>query len=66
MATKDERWAWTVDGFIREQNELLKLHIPTDINKLVYIFYKPEIRHFDKYNQVYQLFLSLEIVQSIH
>ena len=51
MAICDEQWLLVVDGFMREQNELLELNVPTDINRLIYMFYKDIARYFDKYNK---------------
>ena len=47
----NEYWLLIIDGYIRKENEVLKLNIPQDINKLIVIFFLDEIRYFDKYNK---------------
>ena len=51
LKDNDDYWLMIVDGFIREENRLLLLSIPQDINKVILIFYKNDARYFDKYNK---------------
>ena len=51
MATDDDYWLLIIDGYMRQESELLKLNIPYDIHKLICMFYKEITRYFDKYNK---------------
>ena len=51
MATDHDYCLLIIDGYMREESELLKLNIPYDIHKLIYMFYKEITRYFDQYNK---------------
>ena len=50
LVTNNNHWLLIVDGYIRQENKIFELPIPSDINKVVWMFYREITRYFDKYN----------------
>ena len=46
----DEKKTMLVDGYVRIENKLWQLNIPSDINDIIFIFLKEIIMHFSKFN----------------
>ena len=46
----DDYWLLIVDGYIRRENKIFELQIPSDLNNVIWMFYREIIRYFDKYN----------------
>ena len=50
LEVHDDYWLLIVDGYIRRENETFELQIPSDLNNVIWMFYREIIRYFDRYN----------------